>query len=151
MGVFLLKRISLKLFAVFAVGAIGYGAVEVLVRGHSHISMALLGGLSMISIHLLGDDRREGAPMPGLLVMSALFITACELLAGEILNVHLKLHIWSYCKTPFNFDGVICLRYTICWVFLSMLGFIIDDLARWKLFGERLDLGYFKHKRTCSS
>ena len=94
-----MKRIALEMFTVMAVGAIGYGAIEVLVRGHSHITMALLGGISMIAIHILGDDRRNGASLIVLLTMSAIFITSCEFLAGEILNVGLKMHIWSYCKT----------------------------------------------------
>lgn len=146
-----MKRILLEIFAVFAVGAIGYGAIEVSTRGHSHITMALLGGAAMIAIHLLNDDRRNGTPLVGLLILSALFITACELLAGEILNVRLKLHIWSYAKTPLNFDGVICLRYTICWAALSMFGFIVDDLIRWKIFGHKRNFDYFKLIRTCSA
>lgn len=145
-----MKRNALEMFTVMAVGAIGYGAIEVLVRGHSHITMALLGGISMIAIHILGDDRRNGASLIVLLTMSAIFITSCEFLAGEILNVGLKMHIWSYCKTPFNIDGVICLRYSLCWIFLSLFGMIVDDLLRWKIFGQRLDLGYLKRKRTCS-
>lgn len=145
-----MRRVLAETFTIFAVGAVGYGAIEVLVRGHSHISMAVLGGVSMIAIHLLGDDRRDGASFIGLLTMSALFITACEFLAGEILNVGLKMHIWSYCKTPLNIDGVICLRYSVCWVFLSVFGFVVDDLVRWKIFGEPLDLDYLKNKRACS-
>ena len=145
-----MRRTFLELFAVFSTGAIGYGTIEVLVRGHSHISMALLGGVSMIVIHLLGDDRREGAPMPILLIYSALFITACELLAGEILNVGLKMHIWSYRKTPFNFDGVICLRYSVCWVFLSIFGFLVDDLIRWKILARPCTFCFMKQKQACS-
>lgn len=138
-----MRKTFLQLFAAFCTGAIGYGTVEVIERGYSHITMALLGGLSMAVIHLLNDDRRQGIPVLVSLGLSAAFITACELLAGEILNVALKMHIWSYSGQPLNFDGVICPRYTGCWLLLSALAMLVDDLMRWRLFRQRLDVDYF--------
>ena len=133
----------MELIAVFCTGMIGYGTVEVIERGYSHITMGLLGGMSMTVIHLLGDDRRSGTPVPVLLGISAAFITACELLAGEILNVYLKMHIWSYSGQALNYDGVICPSYTACWLILSAAAMIVDDLMRFRLFRQPLDLDYF--------
>ncbi len=130
----------LELYAVFCTGALAYGSIEVIERGYSHISMAVLGGLSMVVIHLLGDDRREGGSALRLIVISTAFITACELLAGEILNVRLQMHIWSYSGQALNFDGVICPTYTLCWLLLSALGMVVDDLMRFLLFRRPLYL-----------
>ena len=142
-------RSFLKLFAVFCVGALAYGSVEVIERGFSHITMALLGGISMVMIHLLNDERRQGANTLLLLVISTLFITACEFLAGEILNVYLEMHIWSYSRMPYNIDGVICPSYTGYWLILSIVGMIVDDLMRWRMFREPADFWYIGKKRTC--
>ena len=133
-----MKRIFLKLFAVFCTGAIAYGTIEVIERGFSHISMAVLGGTSMVVIHLLNDDRRRGGSVLVLIFISTMFITALELLAGEILNVYLEMHIWSYSGQPLNFDGVICPNYTGYWLLLSLIGMIVDELMRWRLFKEPL-------------
>ena len=142
-----MKRVFLELFAVFCVGAIAYGSVEVIERGYSHITMALLGGVSMVMIHLLNDDRRKGANTLLLLMISALFITACEFLAGEILNVCLGMHIWSYSGMAYNIDGVICPSYTACWLILSFAGMIVDDLMRSRLFREKANFCYIRPGR----
>lgn len=147
-GVLFLKRTFFQLFAAFWVGAIAYGSVEVIERGYSHISMACLGGISMVAIHLLNDDRRSGAHTLPLLVLSSLFITSLEFLAGEILNVYLKMHIWSYSGMAYNIDGVICLSYTGCWLLLSFAGMVIDDLMRWQMFRERADFYYIIRRKA---
>ncbi|MBO5559763.1 hypothetical protein [Ruminococcus sp.] len=120
-----------KLFAVAAFGALAYGAVEVVERGYSHISMGLLGAAAMVVIHELNGERRAGRL--GLIssaVISMLFITSGELLAGEILNRHLGMKIWNYHSMPFNFDGQICLRYSLAWLVLSYLGMAADGFLR---------------------
>ncbi|MBR1384390.1 MAG: hypothetical protein IJ555_11385 [Ruminococcus sp.] len=132
-----MKRLFFELWAVFFIGSIAYGSIEVIERGYSHISMALLGGVSMVVIHFLNDERREGASVVILLTISTLFITACELLAGEILNVYLELHIWNYNGMAYNFDGVICLSYTGYWFLLSIAGMIVDEAMRVKMFCEK--------------
>ncbi|SDB14719.1 Putative ABC-transporter type IV [Ruminococcaceae bacterium FB2012] len=138
-----MRKKLLELFAVFCTGAVGYGTVEVIERGFSHITMALLGGMSMIVIHLLNDDRRRGGSVIVLLGISTAFITSCELLAGEILNVYMEMHIWNYSGQPLNFDGVICPRYTGCWLLLSAFAMIVDDLMRRKIFRQPLEIDYF--------
>ncbi len=139
-----LKRQFLEAFAFFCAGAIGYGAVEVVERGYSHITMGVLGGLSMVVIHLLNDDRRRGGSVLVMLGISAAFITACELLAGEILNVALEMHIWSYRHQPLNFDGVICLKYTGYWLLLSAFAMLVDDLMRWGMLRQPPDFDYLR-------
>jgi len=148
--VLLLKKTVGEIIAVFWVGAIAYGCVEVIERGYSHITMALLGGISLIMIHLLNDERRCGAHCILLLLISTAFITASELLAGEILNVYLKMDIWNYGNMAYNLDGVICPSYTFCWFLLSFAGMFVDDLIRVRLFREKADFDYLRLKRFLS-
>lgn len=122
-----------------AFGALIYGGIEVVERGFSHISMGLLGAASMLVIHELNGERRAGRLGLGYaLVISMLFITSGELLAGEILNRRLGMMIWTYHDMPFNFDGQICLLYSIFWLLLSLCGIAADDLIRRFIFAERI-------------
>ena len=130
-------RSFLRYFAVFCIGALAYGGIEIAERGYSHITMALLGGAAMTVIHILNDQRRQGGSLVLLVLISAFFITCCELLAGEILNKRLEMHIWNYSEMPLNFDGVICPYYTLFWALLSFAAFILDELIRYRIFREK--------------
>ena len=117
-----------QIFAAAAFGALGYGAVEVVERGYSHISMGLLGAAAMVVLHELNGERRAGRTgCITVAVISMLFITSGELLAGEILNRHLGMRIWNYRGIPLNFDGQICLRYSLAWLVLSFFGIAADE------------------------
>ena len=131
-----MHKTALKYFAVFIIGALAYGLIEISVRGFSHITMGILGGLTMVVIHILNDQRREGMNFVLQIGISALFITAIEFLAGEILNVWLKMNIWDYSEVPLNYDGQICLPFVIFWIILSVIGTMTDDFLRWKMFRE---------------
>ena len=97
-----------KILTLFSVGAICYGFMEILNRGYSHITMGVLGGASMLVIHIMNGERRQGVSLLSVLAVSAAFITAIEFLAGEYLNRYLGMGIWSYEEVPLNFDGQIC-------------------------------------------
>ena len=127
----------LKIIAVGTFGAVCYGCIEVIKRGFSHISMGLLAAVSMIVIHELNGEHRSGRMMLiYALIISMLFITSGELLTGEILNRHLGMKIWNYQRLPLNFDGQICLRYSLAWLMLSLFGFAADELLRKFIFRE---------------
>lgn len=145
-----MHKTALKYFAVFIIGALAYGLIEISVRGFSHITMGILGGLTMVVIHILNDQRREGMNFVLQIGISALFITAVEFLAGEILNVWLKMNIWDYSEVPLNYDGQICLPFVIFWIILSVIGTITDDFLRWKMFREDKNFEYVKRKRIAA-
>ena len=120
-----------------SVGALFYGSTELAGRGFTHISMGLLGGMSFIIIHILNGERRQGnLGAFSTLLISALFITACELLTGEILNVRLGMSIWSYDELPLNFDGQICPLFSGFWFILSLIGIYADEFVRRFIFRE---------------
>lgn len=139
---------AMKIFTLFAVGALIYGMIEISVRGFTHITMGLLGGLAMVIIHLLNDERRRGMNYFLQLLIAASFITAIEFFAGEILNRRLQMNIWDYSDIPLNFDGQICLPFVFLWIILAAIGTALDDLIRWKMFKEPRNFSYIKNKRT---
>lgn len=131
-----MARESLKIWSVFLFGCFAYGLAEVISRGHTHISMGLLGGVCMIFINILNDRRAFGLGLIPACFISAIFITIMEFATGEILNIWLRLGVWDYSEMPMNFRGQICLPFSILWIFMSGLGFALDNFIRVKIFDE---------------
>lgn len=105
--------------ALFAVGAAGYGGIEVLARGYTHWTMLLTGGACLVG---LADITRRWARLP-LLAQAALggaLITGAELAVGCAVNLGLGWHVWDYSAVPGNVLGQICPRYTFYWFCLSV-------------------------------
>ena len=121
---------KIKGLCVFLSGAFAYGVCELLFRGRTHITMGLLGGLTMLFMHYLNDKRRMGRSVLLSAAMGALFITVCEYIAGLILNVTLHLDVWDYSDVSFNYRGQICLKYSLRWVLISVAGMLLDELLR---------------------
>lgn len=139
---------AVKAFTLFVVGALIYGLIEISVRGFTHITMGVLGGISMVVIHLLNDERRRGMNYFLQISIAAFFITAIEFLAGEILNRYLQMNIWDYSDIPLNFDGQICLPFVFLWMILSAIGTALDDFIRWKMFKEPKNFSYLKNEKA---
>lgn len=113
-----------------SVGGAVYYAIELTWRGHSHWTMALLGGV--LFVILGGIERHLGGNVP-LWVQAALggvIVTACELSAGIWINLVLGLKVWDYSRVPFNLLGQICLPYTLLWVPLSAAAIRLDRRLR---------------------
>lgn len=130
----------------FVIGAFAYGIIEITARGYTHISMGLLGGLSMLVIHISNSARREGMNYVLQIFVITVFITSIELITGEILNVMLGMRIWDYSQVPLNVDGQICPRFSVFWLMLAVIGIFVDDVIRWKVFREQKNFGYLKTK-----
>ena len=69
-------------------------------------------------------------------LIAASGITAIEFVVGLILNVWLGLNMWDYSNMPGNILGQICPEFMVLWFFLSAFGIFLDDLIRWRFFGE---------------
>lgn len=125
----------LKYLTLFLVGGAFYYALEVLFRGYSFLAMAGCGGLCFIICGVINEKSRC---MPLVLqqLIAASGITVIEFIFGLILNVWLGLNMWDYSNMPGNILGQICPQFMILWFFLSAIGIILDDVIRWRLFGE---------------
>ena len=96
-------------------GGCVYFLIEMAWRGHSHWTMAVLGGVCFV---LIGDIN-EFIPWNMPLVLQGAIgsgtVTLLELVSGIILNLWLGLGIWDYSNMPFNFLGQICLPFSLLW------------------------------------
>lgn len=136
--------------AVFLSGGFAYGLIEVAARGFTHISMGLLGGLAMLLIHRMNGRERTLVKVLFRSLLSAVFITVCELITGELLNVRMGLGIWDYSDLPINFHGQICLLFSCIWFALSAIGSLLDDLLRYFILRERRSFILFRSGGLCA-
>ncbi len=126
----------LKYTLLFITGAVLYYAVEVAFRGYSFFSMAVCGGICFILCDLINEKTRRCMPLVLQMLIASLEITLIEFIAGAILNICLGLDMWDYSNMPGNVLGQICPQFMILWFFLSAVGIILDDVVRWRFFGE---------------
>ncbi len=111
---------------IFAIGFIAYPIMEILFRGYSHWTMAVTGGLVLVTLyryHLLNG----GVPLLLQCVVGAIVITLYEFAVGCVVNLILGWNVWDYSAIPMNFLGQICLQFTVLWFFMSFAIFKVCD------------------------
>lgn len=104
---------------IFAIGALGYGGLEVLFRGYTHWTMMLTGGACLLTLHILNRQMNQ-APLLLKAAGGALVITIYEFAVGLIVNLWYGWHIWDYSLLPGNILGQVCPLFTLIWFFLSL-------------------------------
>ena len=117
-------------------GGCVYFLIEMAWRGHSHWTMAVLGGVCFVLIGEINEFIPWNMPLVLQGAIGSGIVTLLELVSGIVLNLWLGLGIWGYSNMPFNFLGQICLPFSLLWVALSVVAVILDDWLRYWLFGE---------------
>lgn len=124
-----LQNTVYKNIIIFVIFGISYVSLELLYRGHSHITMFFVGGLCGSLIGLINEYTPK---MPVILqmIIGAIIVTLLELVTGYILNIKLGLNIWDYSNLMFNYKGQISLIFSILWFLLSYIVIKLDDYIR---------------------
>lgn len=117
----------------FVIGGVGYGIIELLWRGRTHWAMLVAGGICFICFSDIAE-RFKGRSLWFKAAVSAVVVTAVELVFGVFFNMILHEDIWDYSRMPFNLWGQICPLFSLLW---GILGLAFIPLA------DRLN-GYFK-------
>lgn len=108
---------AIESFSAFLIGAAVYPVIELMWRGYTHYTMALLGGICMLSLHFINISFEEKSIFLRAF-LGALMITCWELLFGVVLNIALGLDVWDYSSHSLNLFGQICAPYTFFWFLL---------------------------------
>ena len=108
----------------FFVGAILYSTIEIIWRGRTHWTMAVLGGIVYMILNSI-SIRAQGMSIAVKSIIGSGVITLLEFLVGLVLNVKMGLKIWNYENIGYNILGQICPKYTVYWFMLCMVAFII--------------------------
>lgn len=128
----------IEILFLFFLGAMVYPVIEIMYRGYTHWTMAIVGGLAFLFVGAINNcmfGYRIGI-IPQMII-GGIGITCVEFIAGVIINLGLGWHVWDYSNLPFNVMGQVCLPFTFIWMGLSLLAIVIDDFIRHSLFGER--------------
>jgi uncharacterized membrane protein len=118
--------------AVFIIGGLGYGLLELLYRGRTHWTMLLAGGLSLLLIY--ASSNKIKAKRWQKWVMGAFIISTIEFVTGGIVNILLGLNVWSYSHHRFSLMGQICLLFSFLWFLLCIPAVWLCELVRKKVF-----------------
>lgn len=125
-----------KYTVLFSIGGLAYMLIEILFRGRTHWSMGILGGICFILIGLIDTVLSPQFSLLGQMFLSSIIVTILEYFSGVLLNLYLNLGVWDYSGFRYNYQGQICLLFSLFWFLLSPIAIIVDDLIRWKFFGE---------------
>ena len=128
--------IVLKYLVLFVIDGSIYIVMELIYRGHSHISMFILGGIVGVLVGGLNNWYTWKMSLLFQMGISTIIITCLEYLTGAIVNIGLGLNVWDYSNLPLNIHGQICLYFSFVWFFVSFIAIVLDDWLRYKLFGE---------------
>lgn len=104
----------------FYLGGMLYCGLELLWRGRTHGSMFLLGGACFLMLGRVGALRMNVAARA---VLGGVLITVGELVVGLLVNR--RFQVWDYRSIPLNFCGQVCLLYSVFWILLSPVGFLV--------------------------
>ena len=124
--------------ALFLAGGALYFLFEMIWRGYSHWTMFILGGLCFVLVGGLNNFLPWEMPLLLQMLLGGLIITVGELLVGIVVNLWLGWQVWDYSALPGNLWGQICPQYSLLWVLLSGPIILLDDLLRWRWYGERM-------------
>ncbi len=131
-----IKRHAGKALVLFLFGAAVYAIIEILWRGYTHWTMAVLGGLLFLLLGGINNWLPWDMSLVLQVVIGTALVTAVEFAAGLILNIWLGLGIWDYSKLPGNVLGQICPQFTAAWAGLSLVAILLDDYLRYWLWGD---------------
>ncbi len=107
----------------FGIGAFAYGLIETVVRGYTHWTMAITGGIVLMILYAVNKNKKLGLFTRCLI--GTVVITSLEFTVGMIVNVGLGWNVWDYSAKPFNLYGQICPLFSLGWFFLSIPAYFI--------------------------
>ena len=128
-----IKNYLIKELILLIIFGITYCGIEILYRGHTHISMLFVGGLCAVLIGMINEITPKMNIILQMLI-GAVIVTIIEFFSGYIINIILGLNVWDYSNLLFNYKGQISLIFTVIWFFLSAPVIYLDDKLRKILF-----------------
>ena len=127
----------LRHLVMFYVGFVTYITVEVLYRGYSYPLMGLLGGISLILIGMINNKISWHLDLAFQGLIGTVNGTTLEYITGVADRAFLHLNMWDYSDVPLNFQGIICLPFSIAWFALSIIAIFIADAIDYYIFDEQ--------------
>ena len=121
------------LFLIF--GAIYYVLECIWKDSLSHWTVFVLGGLICVLIGGVNEKIEWDMPFFQQCTIGMGVAIFSEAFVGIILNIILKLNVWHYTRLSF-FWHQCSVPFCIIWFILASACIVLDDVLRWKMFGE---------------
>jgi uncharacterized membrane protein len=125
-----------KLLTLFLVGYCAYIAIEVTYKNISYPLMGAVGGISFLLFDQINNIISWNLDLILQGCIGSAIVTGFELIIGEGLKILNQTPMWDYSNMPLNYDGVICLPFSIVWIFITILGILVADAYNYYLFHE---------------
>lgn len=126
----------IKKLVMFVIGFCLYITIEVCFRGYSFVVMGICGGILFIAIDNINNKISWNTDILLQGCIGATMITGCELIVGEVWKLFGLQLMWDYSDLPLNFDGVICLEFSLLWIILSIIAIFVADGINYYVFDE---------------
>ena len=137
-------KYAMKNLLLFIVGYCLYITIEVTYRNISYPIMGVCGGLAIVILDKINDRISWDVDILIQGLCGSVLITLFELVIGEIsIKTNILPIMWNYSNVPLNFDGVICLPFSIIWMALSIFAVFLADAINYYVLNEN-QLPYYK-------
>lgn len=122
-----------RIIVMFIVGFMAYITIEVLYRGFSFPLMGILGGVIFLLIDGINERYSWDTELWFQAIAGGMYVTIIELIFGLIDREVLHMNMWDYSDQAFNFMGVICPKFSLCWCLLSVFAVLVADFVNYCL------------------
>ena len=137
------KRIILKNTILFLIGFCVYITIEVLYRGFSYPLMGLCAGIAIVILDKINDLISWDVDVLWQCLFGALLITLMELIIGKMFLTGYLPVMWDYSSVPLNYQGIVCVPFSVVWMALSFVAIIVADAINYYVFKEK-PVPYYK-------
>ena len=127
---------TFRLFVMFIVGFCVYITIEVLYRSYSYPIMGLMGSILFILIDDINERYDWDIELPYQAIIGGIYATMLEFVVGLLDRIYFHQQMWDYSEEFLNFQGVICLRFSIYWCLLTVLAVLVADFVNYCLYRE---------------
>lgn len=104
---------------VFFIGGTLYTLIELIWRGHTHVSMTFAGGLCLAGLYWF-DKHASSLTFISKCIIGAMGITAVEFATGFMVNRVFELQVWDYSDRFLNLMGQVCPLFTFLWFLICI-------------------------------
>lgn len=125
-----------KYYILFCVGFCTYSIIEILFRGYTYFTMGITGGIAFLIIDQINNKISWDLDLLIQGIIGSTVVTFLEFMIGIFCLRNNLSPMWDYSSMPLNYNGIICLPFSIIWIFVSILGIWIADLINYYIFLE---------------
>ena len=131
-----MKNKRIKYFVLFYIGFVTYITIEVCFRGYSFPLCGIMGAIDFILIDKINNKISWHLDLLIQGIIGSIIVTLSELIVGLFDRYYLHLNMWDYSTLPFNFMVIICIQFSIAWIFISIIAILLADSINYYVFKE---------------